>query len=86
MYVPVEHCTISQMLELDWTLPPSFPIVHWFSCGTCFLSQWQPKVPFHKNMTSLRGIQPNLICWNCKLPQAGSSQPDVEYQSVPSKF
>lgn len=28
MYVPVEHCTISQMLELDWTLPPSFPIVH----------------------------------------------------------
>lgn len=40
---------------------------------TCFLSTAVPKVQFHKDMTSLKGMQPSWRCWNCKLSQASSS-------------
>jgi hypothetical protein len=44
MNEPVDFRTFSQIVEWNWTQPPSFPFPHLFSRDTEILSQQLPKI------------------------------------------
>lgn len=48
--------TASRILELEWTLPPSFPVPRGLLQGNDFVSQQLLKTEFHKDTTAQKAM------------------------------